>query len=81
MKGIGIRNILMYNALRVTLYYMPKGEIMKLHDHPKMSVINFIAKGKMEAQLYTNLKENLYRKEVHALEDNSLKFIDGMLTK
>lgn len=53
---------------------------MKLHDHPKMSVINFVAKGKMEAQLYTNIKENLYSKEVHVLEQNSLKFIDGMRT-
>jgi quercetin dioxygenase-like cupin family protein len=67
LKGIGIRNILLYNSLRVTLYHLPKGETMKLHDHPRMSVVNFIAKGKMEAQLYTKIKEDLYRKEVHIL--------------
>lgn len=46
-----------------------------------MSVINFMVKGKMEAQIYTSIKENLYRKEIHILEQNCLKYIDGMRIK
>jgi hypothetical protein len=45
--GVGIRNLLLFNSLRMTLYYLPEGETMKLHDHPGMSVINFMLQGKM----------------------------------
>ncbi len=46
-RGVGIRNLLLFNSLRMTLYYLPQGETMKLHDHPSMSVINFMLQGKM----------------------------------
>lgn len=46
-RGVGIRNLLLFNSLRMTLYYLPQGETMKLHDHPDMSVINFMMKGEM----------------------------------
>ena len=32
--GIGIRNIFKNSGLRISLYYLPKGEVMKMHDHP-----------------------------------------------
>ena len=35
-SGIGIRNILIQGPLRLTLYHLPQGQIMKLHDHPNM---------------------------------------------
>lgn len=45
--GIGIRNILIQGPLRITIYYLPQGQIMKLHDHPQMEVVNYVIKGAM----------------------------------
>jgi quercetin dioxygenase-like cupin family protein len=60
---------------------MPKGEVMKLHNHPEMEVINYILRGKMEAKVYTPLLNNIYKKETHVLEPKHVSFIDGLLTK
>lgn len=35
-RGVGIQNILLYKDLRLSVYYLPAGEVMRLHDHPKM---------------------------------------------
>ncbi len=52
---VGICNILDEFPLRITVYYLPQGEVMKLHDHPRMEIINYLLKGKMKANLYTPL--------------------------
>ena len=35
-KGTGIFNLFDEYPLRISIYYLPLGEIMKLHNHPKM---------------------------------------------
>lgn len=60
--GIGIRNILIHGPLRITIYYLPQGGIMRLHDHPQMEVVNYVIKGSMQANIYSHLKEKIYKK-------------------
>jgi quercetin dioxygenase-like cupin family protein len=46
-SGLGICRIYEKHPLRISLYYIPAGETMKLHDHPGMEVISYLFKGKM----------------------------------
>lgn len=79
--GIGVRNILIQGPLRITIYHLPQGKIMKLHDHPQMEVVNYVIKGTMQANIYSHLNGNSYRRETQVLKGNSIKYIDGMYTK
>lgn len=49
--------------LRISLYYLPKGYTMKLHDHPKMEVISYLIKGKMKATLFSRKHGDIYEKK------------------
>lgn len=80
-SGIGIRNILLHRSLRITIYYLPQGKIMKLHDHPTMEVVNYVLKGSMQAKIYSHLTEKTFKRETHTLQANSIKYIDGLYTK
>jgi quercetin dioxygenase-like cupin family protein len=80
-KGIGIRNIFEKGGLRITLYYMPEGEIMKLHNHPSMLVITYILHGNLQAEMYTPQGDNMtFSKEKSNLNSGDVAFIDGMRT-
>jgi redox-sensitive bicupin YhaK (pirin superfamily) len=59
------------------MYYIPAGQTMKLHDHPGMEVISYLFKGRMEARLFTQVKDDLYRKRTINLQKGSVSFIDG----
>ena len=48
--------------VRISLYYIPKGITMKIHDHPKMEVISYLVKGKMKASLFTHKHDDIYSK-------------------
>jgi len=54
---------------------------MKLHDHPFMEVVNYVLKGKMEADIYSHVASDVYTKQSYVLEEKSVKFIDGLRTK
>jgi hypothetical protein len=43
-------------------------------------VVNYILRGRMEAKIYTNISQNIYRKETHVLEEKNVKFIDGIIS-
>lgn len=79
-SGIGIRNIFEFDSMRMTIYYLPQGEVMKLHDHPRMQVISYVLRGKMEARIYSPLPDRTYDKETAVLEEKSVRFIDGCRT-
>lgn len=76
-KGVGICNIMDQYPLRITVYYLPQGEIMKLHDHPTMEVVSYLLQGKMQAQLYTPIEQDIYTKRVATLTKGCCSFIDG----
>ena len=61
-EGIAMGNIYFNHPLRISVYFLPKGETMKLHDHPNMEVVNYILKGKMQADVFTHLNEDTYKK-------------------
>lgn len=49
------------------MYRVPKGITMKLHDHPKMSVISYVLKGSMQASIFNKIvttEGELYEKQV-----------------
>lgn len=46
-NAIGIRNIFENPNLRLTVYYLQEGNIMKLHDHNEMHVISKVLSGKI----------------------------------
>lgn len=66
-QGVGICNFYAEQALRVTAYYLPQGEIMKLHDHPQMEIISYMLRGKMQASVYTHVEDNRYSKKTTVL--------------
>ena len=52
INTIGIRNIFTHPSLRLTVYYLKAGTIMKLHDHNQMNVVSVVLSGEMEAKVY-----------------------------
>lgn len=52
-SGIGYRNIVEKKGLRITLYFLPAGERIRLHNHPLMLVVSHLMKGKLEASYYS----------------------------
>jgi hypothetical protein len=80
-RGVGFRNILEKKGLRITIYLLPAGEIIKLHNHPAMLVVSYVVQGCLEAKLYSPTgSPGLYDKETSRLESESLSYIDGLRT-
>jgi hypothetical protein len=46
-KAIGIRNLFEDPNLRLTVYYLEQGNIMKLHDHNEMHVVSKVLRGRL----------------------------------
>ena len=79
--GIGIRNIFKKGGLRISFYYLPKGEVMKMHDHPEMLVITFVIKGLISADVYSPLEDCItFEREKQDWTSGNVAFIDGMRT-
>lgn len=80
-RGVGYRNILEKKGLRITIYMLPVGETIKLHNHPAMLVVSYVIQGRLEATLYSPTgSPGLYNKETSRLESESLSYIDGLRT-
>jgi quercetin dioxygenase-like cupin family protein len=59
-----LETVLDEHGLRISLYYMPKGTHMPLHDHPQMMVLTFILEGQVSANFYTpTIHHSVYFKE------------------
>ncbi len=46
-KAIGIRNLFENPNLRLTVYYLEEGTVMKLHDHNEMYVVSKVLRGRL----------------------------------
>lgn len=69
------------DGLRISLYYMPKGTRMPLHDHPQMMVLTFILEGQVSATLYSpTIHHSIFFKEEITLKSQSFALIDGIRT-
>jgi redox-sensitive bicupin YhaK (pirin superfamily) len=53
---------------------------MKTHDHPGMSIVNYMIKGRMRATLFTHLQDDIYARKVQILEEGRFAFVEGMTT-
>ena len=51
---------------------------MKIHDHPKMEVLNYIIKGKLKADLFTPIKKDKYLKSTKIMTPGEFGYIDGL---
>ena len=61
---IRVRNIFAHPLLRISIYHLPKGITMKLHDHPTMNVISYILKGSITAHIFNPVSNSpLYEKK------------------
>ena len=71
---IGVRHLYQEPDLRLSVYCLPKGSKMKLHDHPTMKVLAYILEGSMEARIFNKEKtdngETVFRKAVKYFERN-----------
>lgn len=68
-------------GLRMSIYYMPKGTKMPIHNHPQMMVVTYIIEGQVLANLYTATQQpEIYTKEEFLLKNQSLALIDGLRT-
>jgi hypothetical protein len=78
-QGIGIRNILELGGSRITLYFLPAGQTMKLHNHPSMLVISHLLRGDISALLYSPTPQPaVFRREALRLRAPDCAFIDGI---
>lgn len=41
-QNIGCGNIYNEDDLRISIYYVPKNNLMKLHDHDNMKVLSYL---------------------------------------
>lgn len=62
------------------MYYLPKNQIMKLHNHPQMSVVSCLIYGEMKASMYSLLQNEKYKKITKQLRSNDISFIDGQIS-
>jgi hypothetical protein len=80
-RGIGYRNVLEKKGLRITIYFLPAGETIKLHNHPAMLVVSYVVQGRLEAKLYSPTHSpGLYNKETSTLGGEAVSYIDGLRT-
>jgi hypothetical protein len=80
-RGIGYRNLLEKKGLRITLYFLPAGETIKLHNHPAMLVVSYVVEGQLQAKLYSPTgSPALYNKETSTLGRDTVSYIDGLRT-
>lgn len=60
--------------LRISIFHVPQGSTMKLHDHPKMHVITSILQGSMQATLFNRhpQKHELFLKDIKKLNKGAI---------
>lgn len=76
-KCIAIKTFYSQNDLRLSAYFLPKNVRMPIHDHPKMFVLGYVLLGEMQAEMYTKLAKETYRKETKILKKDDFMLIEG----
>jgi len=61
-KAIAVRNLYSHDDLRLSVYCLPKGAVMPIHDHPSMFVLTYLLLGDMLMSSYTRVGKDAYKK-------------------
>ncbi|MBS1889656.1 MAG: hypothetical protein JST59_00055 [Actinobacteria bacterium] len=76
-KCIAVRTLYSEDDLRLSVYCLPKGVVMPIHDHPSMFVMSYVLFGEMFARTYTRMGKDVFKKESRTLKKNEYMVIEG----
>lgn len=63
LQPLRIISFFSHPLVRVSMYYIPFGQIMTIHNHPEMCVISSVIKGSMEGKFYRQLKKQAEKRQ------------------
>ena len=75
--SIAVRTLYSQNDLRLSVYCLPKGITMPIHDHPSMFVLSYLLLGEMFVRTYTRLGKDTYKKESRNIKKEEYMVIEG----